>query len=76
VNLFLKCNFNTTQLVPYTWNTTPNKNKDKNNYNNNEDKQNTIKRENYLFMGVSIQFLQVEKEICHPDPPQRLNIHP
>jgi hypothetical protein len=42
-------------------------NKDKNNYNNNEHKQNTIERENYLPMGGSNRFLQVEKKICHPE---------
>jgi hypothetical protein len=43
-------------------------NKDKNNYNNNEHKQNTTKRENYLLMGMSIWLLQVEKKIYHCGP--------
>jgi len=45
---------------------TPNKNK--NNYNNNEHKQNTTNGENYLFMGASIRLLQVETKICHHGP--------
>jgi len=46
----------------------PEQNKHKNNYNNNEHKQNKIKRENYLLMGGSIWVLQVERKICHPEP--------
>jgi len=43
-------------------------NKDKNNYNNNENKQSTIDGENYLPMSPSIRLLQVEKKICHHGP--------
>jgi hypothetical protein len=43
-------------------------NKDKNNYNNNEHKQNTVEGKNSLLRGVSIWFLQVEAKIYHPGP--------
>ncbi len=47
---------------------TPNKTKTKKNYNNNEYKQNTTNRHNYLLMGAPIRLLQVETKICNHGP--------
>jgi hypothetical protein len=67
VNLFLKRNFNDTQLIPSIETQHQTKQKQKH-YNNNEHKQNTIKKENYLLMGASLWLLQLENKIWHLGP--------